>query len=244
MHIMAAGSLRNALTAILNRYSANETQPITCDFGPAGLLRQKIESGVTCDLFLSADRSHPVSLFQQKIACAVEPFIANYLGITTTAKLAKQYPGWLKLLDVPDLIIGASTPDDDPCGDYTLQFYTRISLSNPQLAEDIKNRTRYLVGGKNSPVVPSGQIASQWLINSHQADLFIGYQHYQKKVSTLPGLATIRIPDMDNIKVIYCMALISPIAQDFAAYLSQTESKQIFIENGFISLDKIELELQ
>lgn len=44
MHIMAAGSLRGALTAILTRYSGNKIPPVTCDFGPAGLLRQKIES--------------------------------------------------------------------------------------------------------------------------------------------------------------------------------------------------------
>ncbi|MEM8329922.1 substrate-binding domain-containing protein, partial [Morganella morganii] len=68
---MAAGSLRGALTAILTRYSGNKIPPVTCDFGPAGLLRQKIESGVKCDLFLSADRTHPEALLRNKTAFSV-----------------------------------------------------------------------------------------------------------------------------------------------------------------------------
>lgn len=163
-------------------------------------------------------------------------FIANYLGITTTTELAGQYPDWQQLLRAPDLIIGTSTPVDDPCGDYVVQFYSELSKTDPELAENIRNRTRHLAGGKNSPVIPAGQMASQWLIHSHQADIFIGYRHYQKKASELPGLATIAIPEAHNIKAIYCMALISPVAQTFADYLLQTESQQIFIENGFMSL--------
>ncbi len=236
MHIMAAGSLRGVLTAILARYSGNKIPPVTCDFGPAGLLRQKIESGVKCDLFLSADRTHPEALRRNKVAFRVEPFIANYLGITTTTELAGQYPDWQQLLRAPDLIIGTSTPVDDPCGDYVVQFYSELSKTDPELAENIRNRTRHLAGGKNSPVIPAGQMASQWLIHSHQADIFIGYRYYQKKASELPGLATIAIPEAHNIKAMYCMALISPVAQTFADYLLQTESQQIFIENGFMSL--------
>ena len=117
-----------------------------------------------------------------------------------------------------------------------MQFYSELSKNHPELAENIRNRTRHLVGGKNSPVIPAGQMASQWLIHSHQADVFIGYRHYQKKTSELPGLATIAIPEADNIKAIYCMALISPVAQAFADYLLQAESQQIFIESSFISL--------
>lgn len=236
MHIMAAGSLRGALTAILARYTGNKIPPVTCDFGPAGLLRQKIESGVKCDLFLSADRTHPEALLRNNIAFRVEPFIANYLGITTTTELAGQYPDWLQLLRAPGLIIGTSTPVDDPCGDYVVQFYSELSKTDPELAENICNRTRHLVGGKNSPVIPAGQMAAQWLIHSHQADIFIGYRHYQKKTSELPGLSVIAIPEEHNVKAIYCMALISPQARIFADYLLQTESQQIFIENSFMSL--------
>ncbi|WP_368938049.1 substrate-binding domain-containing protein [Morganella morganii] len=156
MHIMAAGSLRGALTAILARYSGNKIPPVTCDFGPAGLLRQKIESGVKCDLFLSADRAHPEALLRNKTAFRVEPFIANYLGITTTTELAEQYPDWQQLLCAPDLIIGTSTPVDDPCGDYVVQFYSELSKVDPELAENIRNRTRYLVGGKKFPGDPGG----------------------------------------------------------------------------------------
>ena len=74
MHIMAAGSLRGALTAILTRYSGNKIPPVTCDFGPAGLLRQKLNR-VKCDLFLSADRAHPEALLRNNIVFRVEPLL-------------------------------------------------------------------------------------------------------------------------------------------------------------------------
>lgn len=236
MHIMAAGSLRGALTAILTRFQQNNESVITCEFGPAGLLRQKIETGAHCDLFLSANEAHPLALMQQNIAYATLPFIANRLGITTTAQLAEKYPNWLQLLSAPEVTIGTSTPHDDPCGDYVAQLYGKIRLNHPQLANDIQARTRHLVGGKNSPAIPSGQLASQWLIESHQADLFIGYHHYQHIIAKLPNLATLPIPNHDNIQAIYAMALITKKAEIFANYLLQFESQQFFIEHGFTDL--------
>lgn len=236
MHIMAAGSLRDVLTAILTHFQLAKKHEITCEFAPAGLLRQKIESGVHCDLFLSADQTHPFALVEQNIAYASQPFITNRLGITTTARLAEEYPNWLQLLSIPEMIIGTSTPLDDPCGDYVVQLYDKIRLNHPLLTKELQARTRHLVGGKNSPTIPSGQLASQWLISTHQADLFIGYHHYQQKIAKIPTLATLSIPDHDNIQVIYAMALITKKAEIFANYLLQVESQKLFIEHGFTSL--------
>ncbi|WP_375084145.1 substrate-binding domain-containing protein [Providencia sp. SKLX074055] len=236
MHIMAAGSLRGALTAILTHFPQADEHAITCEFGPAGLLRRKIEAGTYCDLFLSADKAHPLVLMQQNIAYATLPFITNRLGITTTTLLAQKYPNWLQLLSAPDIIIGTSTPHDDPCGDYVIQLYDKIRLNHPHLANEIQARTRHLVGGKNSPVIPSGQLASQWLIESHQADLFIGYHHYQQKIAKLPNLTTLPIPNHDNIQAIYTMALITKKSEIFANYLLQIESQKLFTEYGFTTL--------
>lgn len=164
MHIMAAGSLRGALSAIIDNYIKRYDYPITCEYGPAGLLCQKVINGAVCDLFLSADKLHPMSMLERGMAPAIQPFIANQLGITTTSQLAIQYPNWLQFLGNSELIIGTSTPKDDPCGDYVVQLYKSISRDYPLLAENINLRTRQLVGGKTATSIPAGCLASEWLI--------------------------------------------------------------------------------
>ncbi|EKT64287.1 substrate-binding domain-containing protein [Providencia burhodogranariea] len=236
MHIMAAGSLRGALSTIIGNFINSYDYPITCEFGPAGLLSQKVINGAVCDLFLSADKSHPMSMLELGMAQVIQPFIGNQLGITTTPQLARQYPNWLQLLGSSELIIGTSTPKDDPCGDYVVQLYKKINQDYPQLAENINLRTRQLVGGKTTASIPAGLLASEWLINTKQADIFIGYHHYHKKIAQISQLATVVIPDEYNINAIYYMAQLNSSAEIFALYLMQPESRGIFIENGFIPL--------
>lgn len=233
---MAAGSLRGALSTIIDNFIKRYDYPISCEFGPAGLLSQKIIHGAACDLFLSADKSHPMSMLELGIAQEIQPFIANQLGITTTAQHAIQFPNWLQLLGSSELMIGTSTPKDDPCGDYAVQLYKNISRDYPLLAENINLRTRQLVGGKTTTSIPAGFLASEWLINTQQADIFIGYHHYHKKIARIPQLATVVIPDEYNINAIYYMAQLNHAAEIFALYLLRPESIAIFTENGFMPL--------
>lgn len=236
MHIMAAGSLRGVLTAIIAEFNEQQNTQITCEFGPAGLLRQKIVEGAECDLFLSANYEHPHSLLTQNIAYSLQPFTANKLSITTTIELAKQYPDFLQLLFNPELIIGTSTPIDDPGGDYAMLFYDRLSRDFPEQVSEMRSRTRHLVGGKNTLSVPAGYLASEWLIQSNQANLFIGYHHYHKKIEGSPLLTTIQIPDEYNVKAQYYLAMINARAELFVEYILSTNSVKVFNEHGFISL--------
>ncbi|MDN6116383.1 MAG: substrate-binding domain-containing protein, partial [Enterobacterales bacterium] len=43
--MLAAGSLRKALTPILSQFSQQHNVSINAQFGPAGLLREQIENG-------------------------------------------------------------------------------------------------------------------------------------------------------------------------------------------------------
>jgi hypothetical protein len=51
IHILSAGSFRAALADLA---AAWQGDPITSRCGPAGLLREAIENGEACDLYLSA----------------------------------------------------------------------------------------------------------------------------------------------------------------------------------------------
>ncbi len=58
MRALAAGSLRRVWPQLM----AHFPEPVETQFGPAGLLRERIESGEACDLFASANLAHPQAL--------------------------------------------------------------------------------------------------------------------------------------------------------------------------------------
>lgn len=57
--LFAAGSLRLAFAPLLSAFQRRAGQKVTAEFGPAGLLRQRIENGERPQLFASANVAHP-----------------------------------------------------------------------------------------------------------------------------------------------------------------------------------------
>ena len=55
LHVAGAGSLAAAFTDLLRRFPAGPDTVATPEFGPSGLMREKIEGGADVDLFASAD---------------------------------------------------------------------------------------------------------------------------------------------------------------------------------------------
>jgi len=56
---MAAGSLRPAIIELLQSFPVRSDAVDPPEFGPSGLLRQKIEGGTAVDVFASADMEQP-----------------------------------------------------------------------------------------------------------------------------------------------------------------------------------------
>src|SRR5262249_2928868 len=59
LKVMAAGSLRPAITELLQSFPLQLDAADPPEFGPSGLLRQKIEGGAAVDIFASADMEQP-----------------------------------------------------------------------------------------------------------------------------------------------------------------------------------------
>ncbi len=55
LKVMAAGSLRAAITELLHRFPLQSDSIDPPEFGASGLMRQKIENGAAVDVFASAD---------------------------------------------------------------------------------------------------------------------------------------------------------------------------------------------
>jgi molybdate transport system substrate-binding protein len=62
LKVMSAGSLRAAMTDLLQHFPKQSDEVDTPEFGASGLMRQKIEGGAHVDVFASADLEQPHKL--------------------------------------------------------------------------------------------------------------------------------------------------------------------------------------
>ncbi|MGV3550896.1 substrate-binding domain-containing protein [Rhizobium sp.] len=81
LRVLSAGSLRYALPTIMDRFTATSGIDVSIAFGPAGLLRERIESGEAFDLFASANMAHPRALAESGMAEQPACFATNRLCV-------------------------------------------------------------------------------------------------------------------------------------------------------------------
>lgn len=235
LHMLAAGSLKRALVPLCQQFSAVTGLTVTVDFGPAGLLRERIEAGERCDLFASANTQHPQALLSSGRAQAVQTFAFNRLILTACKTTQTANANWLALLKNPALRLGTSTPGCDPSGDYTWELFTRLEAQYPGIA--LKSRANMLVGGRASLTVPAGEIASAWLIRQNLTDLFIGYAHYAQALENTEDLRILDIPDAWQTRCEYQLALLNADADPLARYITGPEGQACLREAGFLTLE-------
>ncbi|WP_161801918.1 substrate-binding domain-containing protein, partial [Klebsiella aerogenes] len=119
--LLAAGSLKSAFLPLLARFQQLSGILVEAQFGPAGLLRERIEGGERCSLFASANTEHPQALLQAGLAINCCSFAANRLMLTARRAPDTDRADWLALLRDGRLRLATSTPGCDPSGDYTWQ---------------------------------------------------------------------------------------------------------------------------
>lgn len=238
LKILAAGSLKRAFVPLLARFSAETGIHTDVSFGPAGLLRERIEAGVPCSLFASANTAHPQALLASGRARATHAFASNRLNLTARRTVQTETDDWLTLLGNPSLKLGTSTPGCDPSGDYTWQLFDNIEHQWPGLGERLKLRAQKLVGGRDTLSVPAGEIASAWLIRQGFADLFIGYRHYALALGEQDDLRAVEIPAEWNIHCEYHMALLddAPATQRLAQFILGTQGQRFLRDGGFLAV--------
>ncbi|WP_213134841.1 substrate-binding domain-containing protein [Citrobacter sp. FP75] len=201
--LFAAGSLRLPFTPLINQFTRLSGIDVCVEYGPAGLLRERIEAGEPCALFASANRAHPQQLLACGQAVSAQTFCWNQLSLTT-----RKTGEWLELLRDPTLCIGTSTPGCDPSGDYTWVFFDNLDVLEPGLGQRLRERAIPLVGGRDTLSVPKGELASAWIIRQGLADLFIGYAHYAKTLAGQPDIRYVTIPTEHNVRCEYQLAVL------------------------------------
>ncbi|MGD9427271.1 substrate-binding domain-containing protein [Pantoea sp. NSTU24] len=225
LRVAAAGSLKPVWPALMACFP----MPVETRFGPAGLLREEIEAGMPCDLFVSASEAHVQPLRQAGQALATQTFATNTLCLTVRSDRLQAGDDWFTLLTRDRLRIATSTPVDDPAGDYAQQLFSRMGKAG----EAVRQRARARVGGRHSPPIPPGRLAAEWLILEDRSDLFIGYASYRVALSRIAGLTVMAIPPEFNPVAHYCYAIIAPEAQQLADFLVSERAQMHFCKAGF-----------
>lgn len=225
MRVLAAGSLRGVWPQLM----AHFPEPVDTQFGPAGLLRERIESGEASDLFASANLAHPQSLLAAGRALSVTAFTSNRLCLTVRSDVLREGDDWLSVLTREDLRIATSTAGADPSGDYTQTLFTRMG----EAGEAVRKRAMALVGGRGSAPVPAGKLAAEWIILDGQAEAFIGYASYAATLRQRAGLTVIDIPGPFYPRAEYACAVMTPQGQRLADFLTSARAKAILQQGGF-----------
>ncbi|EGS6536756.1 solute-binding protein [Salmonella enterica] len=204
MRILAAGSLRVVWPQLMTAFQADAV----CDFGPAGLLRERIEAGEACDFFASANLAHPQALLESGRALRVAPFTTNHLCLSVRAQAMREGEDWLSLLTRRDLRIGKE-------------------------GEAIRKRAVALVGGRQTLPLPAGRLAAEWLINHDYTDIFIGYASYAPRLRQVNSLRVVDIPEPYNPVAEYGFACLSEQGKTLADFLLSARARLILMQHGF-----------
>ena len=233
--VFAAGSLTGALTAVIKLYQEKTGVQVQAEFGPAGLLRERIESGEHPDIFASANMAHPRALADKgeatiPIVMARNRFCARALpgfGLTT-ANLFE------RMLDPKTVGIGTSTPKADPGGDYAWMMFARADQARPGAGKTLEAKARQLVGGKHNPPVPPGQDAMAYFFHRHEIDISLGYCS-SRSTAPDPNFTTVELPPELAVTADYGLSVLGhrEAALRFVLFVMSPEAQHLIGLYGF-----------
>jgi molybdate transport system substrate-binding protein len=234
--VFAAGSLTGALTAVIKAYQEKTGVQVQAEFGPAGLLRERIEGGERPDIFASANMAHPQALADKgeatiPIVMARNRICARALpgfGLTTANLFDR-------MLDPKTVGIGTSTPKADPGGDYAWMVFARADQARPGAGKTLEAKARQLVGGKHNPPVPAGQDAMAYFFHRHDIDISLGYCS-SRSTAPDPSFTTVELPPDLALTADYGLSVLGhrEAALRFALFLMSPEAQHLIGLYGFM----------
>src|SRR5215471_3096942 len=125
LHVVGAGSLTDAFTDLIRRFPAGADTIAMPEFGPSGLMREKIELGMNADLFASADMEQARRLAIGHPERSVIHFTRNRLCAIARPAVGLTGANMLDRLLDPAVRLATSTPGADPGGDYAWAVFAR-----------------------------------------------------------------------------------------------------------------------
>lgn len=238
--LYAAGSLRRAFGEILPLFEQAHAGRVEALFGPAGLLRQRIEAGPVPDVFASANMEHPRRLFEAGLFGDPVCFARNSICAVVRRDLAIDTAGLIEAMREPAILLATSTPGADPSGDYAEMVFARIDHLHPGAGAALSAKARRLLGGGFASEVPAGQAPSSWLIETGQADIVLGYRSGTLGLDASGPCAVVALPESCAVTARYGLAVARTARQqghDLAAFLLSRAIQASLIRSGFLAPD-------
>ena len=236
LKVMGAGSLRAAMTDLLQHFPRQSDEVDTPEFGSSGLMRQKIEGGAAVDVFASADLEQPHKLAAGHPERLVILFARNSMCALARSDLGLNETNFLDRLLDPAIRIATSTPGSDPLGTYSWEVFARADAIKPGARATLEAKAKKLVGGgeKTPPLVP-GKGAVEGIFLSDQADVMLIYcsavAAIQKEV---PTLASIKLPSTLTVEPADGLIILNdkPVALRFVAFVMSEEGQATLQKHG------------
>jgi molybdate transport system substrate-binding protein len=237
LHVLAAGSLREVMAEIGERYKETTATTVTAEFGPSGLLRERIEKDEHVDLFASADMGHPLKLLKDGRATRVAMFARNTLCGVAVPQVRLTTENFLDRLLDPAVKLGTSTPKADPAGDYTWAMFRRADTIRPGSYAILSGKAQQIVGGPSNNAPVDGKDPAVAALASGRVDILIGYCTSAKlRLSQMAELQVAEVPREIATGPEYGLAVLrgaDPRANDLALFMLSPEGQQIFSRYGF-----------
>ena len=237
LHVAAAGSLTDAFTDLLHRFPAGADAVAPAEFGPSGLLREKIEAGAGFDLFASADMAQPRRLALGHPDRQVLHFTRNKLcALARTAEGLTADTLLDRLLD-PKVRVATSTPGADPGGDYAWAMFAKAEAVHPGARATLETKALKLVGGGGAtPLLVPGKGAVEGIFLADRADVMLGYcSSTASVIAAIPGLIAIPLPPALAVGAEYGMVLMNDHAATLrlAAFVMSETGQAVLHQYGF-----------
>jgi molybdate transport system substrate-binding protein len=241
LHLLAAGSLKEALGEIAKTYSAETGVAIATAFGPSGALRERIEKGEPADLFASANMAHPETLARAGTAGPVVLFVRNRLCAVARQDVAATSEILLEKMLDPAVKLGTYTPKIDPGGDYAWALFAKAEKLRAGAQSALEGKALQLFGTGARPPVPAGRDAVAYFLDEKQADIFLAYcsagKAAQRESATLKVVA---LPETLVVGADYGLTVLhgdprrEAAAERLALYILSPAGQGVLAQFGFL----------
>src|SRR6185312_7525462 len=227
IRVMAAGSLKDALTAVFHRFLETLWRWFR-EWGPSGVLRERLQQGEAFDVFASAALPHAQALTDAGVSGPSMMFARNALCVVTEAGRALEPGNLVETLLRPEIRIGTSTPISDPAGDYTWEIFRKIDAHRPGAFGTLSQKAQQLFGGPTTTAPVNGRPRLVVALDNHEIDLFIYYCSGAQQIARDVRYKSVALPAELVVGPEYGLTVsrkAQPGAADFAMYLMSPQGQ-------------------
>jgi ABC-type molybdate transport system substrate-binding protein len=237
LKVAGAGSLTESFTDLIRRFPAGADTAAPPEFGPSGLMREKIEAGLDADLFVSADMEQARRLALGHPERSVIHFTRNRLCAIARTSVGLTPADMLERLLDPAVRLATSTPGADPGGDYAWAVFARAEAVHAGARATLEAKAQQLFGGgAKTPSLVPGKGAIEGIFLSDRADVALAYCSGAPAVAhEVQGLAVVPLPPVLTVGPAYGMVLLNakPVTLRFAAFVMSEGGQAVLKAHGF-----------